>query len=305
MDAMKHAILNEVFEESPAGTLYHYTDQEGFLGIIGKKHIWATHTQYLNDRREFRHAVDLVGQEIDEQLEATSVGGVTDRSRQFTLEKMRRALQLPVWGANVCVCSFSESVDSLSQWRAYGGSSGFALGFSGKFLRAALAPQGQRPWLLAKCIYNFVEQQELVRALVREVADEIINGVHVEVDDSPSFGAGNLLRYLAKFAPVLKHESFRDEQEWRIISPANNHHDEHFDYRPGRSSIIPYAKLRLCGVNEPLQLDTVIVGPTSGSEHALSAAIGFLMKNDVMMGSGDASYAIADIRSSAVPYRDW
>ncbi len=41
-------------------TLYHYTTQEGFLGIIKNKEIWASHTQYLNDQKEYVHAIDLV-----------------------------------------------------------------------------------------------------------------------------------------------------------------------------------------------------------------------------------------------------
>ena len=36
-----------------------------FSGIIKDRKIWATHTQYLNDRREFLHAVDLVREEIE------------------------------------------------------------------------------------------------------------------------------------------------------------------------------------------------------------------------------------------------
>jgi hypothetical protein len=50
--------------------LYHYTTQRGLLGIISSKEIWVTHTQYLNDRRQFVHAIDLAREEV-QRLGAT------------------------------------------------------------------------------------------------------------------------------------------------------------------------------------------------------------------------------------------
>jgi hypothetical protein len=52
------------FFRTPPPVLYHYSTQQGLLGIIRDKEIWASHTQYLNDVREFRHALDLVKEEL-------------------------------------------------------------------------------------------------------------------------------------------------------------------------------------------------------------------------------------------------
>src|SRR5262249_828164 len=65
---LKHTILNEALSRKPEKPLYHYTTQAGLMGIIKDRQIWATHTQYLNDRREFLHAVDLVRREIKRLL---------------------------------------------------------------------------------------------------------------------------------------------------------------------------------------------------------------------------------------------
>jgi hypothetical protein len=46
-------------EQTPAKPLYHYTTQEGLLGIVKNREIWATHTQYLNDRLEYKHALEI------------------------------------------------------------------------------------------------------------------------------------------------------------------------------------------------------------------------------------------------------
>ena len=48
-------IVDELLSRKPPEVLYHYTTQAGLIGIIRGAEIWATHTQYLNDRREYIH----------------------------------------------------------------------------------------------------------------------------------------------------------------------------------------------------------------------------------------------------------
>jgi hypothetical protein len=86
---MKRALLNEVLAKEPDKPLYHYTTRRGILGIVGAKEIWVTHTQYLNDRREFLHAIDLTRAEITRGLEARLGGSrcflsrIYDSSNEF------------------------------------------------------------------------------------------------------------------------------------------------------------------------------------------------------------------------------
>ena len=61
---MDQNILKMVSLQRPPEILYHYTTQEGLLGIIKDKVIWATHTQYLNDQAEFSYALRLAEEEI-------------------------------------------------------------------------------------------------------------------------------------------------------------------------------------------------------------------------------------------------
>jgi hypothetical protein len=65
---MNRGILGQVLNQTPTAPLYHYTDQNGFMGIIESTNIWATHTQYLNDWREYSHAVDMVRNQIQARL---------------------------------------------------------------------------------------------------------------------------------------------------------------------------------------------------------------------------------------------
>ncbi len=308
MNPKKRAILNDVLSREPDKPLYHYTTQKGLLGIIKDRQIWATHTQYLNDRREFSHAVDLVREEIKSLLaEVPHTREDTRRlltemphrsAREDALSRMEATLSLPIHGVNVCVCSFSEERDSLSQWRAYGGSSGFAAGFSSKVLRAATEKQ---QWFLVPCIYDPATQRSLVRALVEEVLEEILGGplVEDEEEDSVLKRLGNLLPYLSRYAPILKDESFKEEREWRIISRPMV--CERLDYREGKSLIVPYYKLPLCEDNQKLELHEVVIGPTPDVERSRSSLTSLIMSQKVVMpGTGGTNVTV-----SKVPYRDW
>ena len=108
----------------PPSILYHYTTPAGLLGIVEKKEIWASHTQYLNDQREFRHAVGI----IEEEIAAMKKMHQHDKHQEL-LDEMASVLK-DSESMNVCVCSLSEERDILSQWRAYGGGAGFSIGFS-------------------------------------------------------------------------------------------------------------------------------------------------------------------------------
>lgn len=285
---MKNKILDDVLSRSPKVPLYHYTRQAGFIGIVESNVIWATHTQYLNDRREYLHAVDMVR----ERIRALSTSA--DETGCEILSDMELGLT-GIEGMNVCVCSFSEERDSLSQWRAYGtGSSGFAIGFSGTFL-AKIATQ--KEWYLAPCIYEPNEQGRLVDALIKEVFDQNLEWKKSnapELEDLPP--GGNLNAYLHRYAPILKDYSFRDEREWRLISRPLSCRSEAFAFREGTSMLIPFYKFPLIDSEGHFRLHEVVVGPTPHPKQSEMSARSFLVRNfqrDV------------PVEPSKVPYRSW
>ncbi len=285
---MKRAILNEVLSRKPDKPLYHYTTQSGLLGIIGQKQIWATHTQFLNDRREFLHALDLVRQEIERMLDSS------ERENHRILEDMRDSLA-GHGSINVCVCSFSEERDSLAQWRAYAGrSSGFAIGFPGDLLVATA--QNQR-WYLAPCIYDESQQRAVIRALVEEVFEENLATQDTRKSDEHRLAqGGSLCAYLNRYAPILKHRSFAEEREWRIISRPLFCQLPQFDFREGNSSLIPYFKLPLCDKDSTFRVHEIVVGPTPDEHRSIRSVRSFLVRNDLEETS---------VTSSEVPYRNW
>lgn len=280
--------VKEILSRQPPDILYHYTTQAGLLGIVRGKEIWASHTQYLNDSREFRHAIEIVEEELSKMKFESQ-----HRAHAEVLNEMERAIRgRGIETINVCVCSFSAAGDDLSQWRAYGGgASGFSIGFSGAFLRAV--SDELRFWL-APVLYQESEQRELVRALLEDVVAENL-GKRTEIKDDERMPlGGNLVAYLNRYAPILKHRSFSEEQEWRIISRPLSCRREHFDYRPGASMLIPYFRIPFSS-QETFGIEEIIVGPTPHPQQSLQAVMGLLVKHELD----------AEARISEAPYRNW
>jgi len=68
----KLAPMADVLNEEPPDILYHYTDQDGLLGIVSTGKMRATNIEYLNDQREYRHALALMEDCLNRRLLSSS-----------------------------------------------------------------------------------------------------------------------------------------------------------------------------------------------------------------------------------------
>lgn len=283
--------VREIFHRPPPQVLYHYTTQDGLLGIINNREIWATHTQYLNDVREFTHAISIVQVEL-----ASMRSELRHRDHADLLSEMEEGLRHGMEAINVCVCSFSADGDLLSQWRAYGGgASSFSLGFSGAFLRAV---SDQLSFYLAPVLYDEVEQRTLIRTLLENVLTENLQkraGTQAAANEPTQPPGGNLVAYLNRYAPILKHKSFSEEREWRIISRPLMCSRDRFGYRTGMSMLVPYYRIPLCTERQPFTIEEIVVGPTPHPEQSIRSVSGLLVRHGLQ----------EKVRNSQVPYRSW
>jgi len=288
-------------EEAIPASLFHYTTQRGLLGILREQEIWMTHTQYLNDVTEFRHAIDLVINEIKRRLTTAQ------QTERVVLEEMQANVSPQAAGVNVCVACFSEDGDSLSQWRAYGETaSGYAIGFCGAFLSRLANVSG---FGLVKCVYEEEEKLAFVRNFVSNNVNEILEK---RVDD-PSHDeyhfwrtGGNLRACLNRVAPIFKDRAFRDEREWRLISKPLMCSAGGFDYRSGKSMVVPFFRLSI--TNQPDDIDrkrfrSVVVGPTPNTEQA-EVAVGSVLASRRLASDLTPGGSVQVVRST-VPYRSW
>ena len=273
-------------ERQPPERLYHYTTAAGLLGILEETKIWATHTQYLNDLLEFRHAVGIVRNELQAMKDDSE-----DENRTRMLGRMYENTK-GIERANVCVTSFSEDRDSLSQWRAYsGGGAGFSIGFSSEFLTSVLDDDD---FFFMPCLYDEDKQRTFARSIIESVMHANEGSLKNEVDTLRASTAGSKLNaHLLAHAAMLKHPSFKGEKEWRISGLLNC---ERFEYRSGTSMIIPYYSIPLATDRVPFRIEEVVVGPAPYPEQSSRSVESLLVK-----------YGLMDVQvdTSTVPYRNW
>jgi hypothetical protein len=203
---------------------------------------------------------------------------------------------------NLYVASFSEQSDSLSQWRAYGGtSSGFSLGFAASQLSLP------ERFKIARCIYEENKQRSIANALVDEVlqsvppiAAEASNQQLAEV-----YLRVSLLSGLHRLALAFKHPKFSEEREWRVIpdvrmdkAPAYPVPGEpKLEFREGRSMLVPYHRVALRDTQGNFPLSEIVVGPNPNPKQSERSAQSLL--------DSDRDLARVRVRSSDVPYRNW
>ena len=269
----------------PLRTLYHYTTQAGLLGILDSKEIWASEIQYLNDATEFRNGLDVVGAELRKRLDEldSREGGIRGEGL------FRELTTLDEIDVDVFVLSLTENGDDLSQWRAYGGKhSGFALGFDIERL-CQLASEHQ--FSLDRCLYESPEQGLLAATIVDSALAWISAG-----DRMTSRRRREFRRAMIKTAPLLKHYSFGEEREWRLVHASHAVNPAKVAFRSGPSTIIPYYKLSLCGASGSSPLCSVTVGPTPHGDLALRSVSALLSAR---------GFKGVTVHQSEIPLRTW
>lgn len=260
-------------------TLYHYTSQSGFKGIIESRSIWATHIRYLNDSQEFEYACTSIKEILESYIDTYDRD--TINHIKFSINGFNHV--------NICVCSFSKKRDDLSQWRAYSHyQTGYSIGFALDFLKATCA---ENEYIIAKCLYNRDAQREMLEKAIKQQ-------VEICKNDFPAL-VERLKLILGILGPICKDPNFIDEDEIRIITPPRRCDCDNFDFREGKSSLIPYCKIKLNFKQISNDIREVLVGPTPEPTLAVSAANSFLYRN--WEGIHDKDIA----KKSTIPFRSW
>jgi hypothetical protein len=276
-------------ETSKGRIVWHYTTWDGFVSILRYNELWASDCRFMNDRKEFWHALefcaDLYGPGM-EHLHAYIQGLLYSRGHDLPFAH---------------VLSVSGDFDSLEQWRGYASSSvGVALGFDAALLTEILRLQG---FIRTKCLYLPKDKTDQVNAQ-SQTSIETRRNLQAELDSSTDDAARNLFdknigwRMQGDYGDFLKHnglafkdDKFEREQEIRFISDFEglsgqvSYHVDHGPvvnppraFRLRGSAVLPYAKLSLTLTAEALArighkgavpehpLRAVMLGPSAEPE---------------------------------------
>lgn len=302
MDIRSETLKNQL-AESPPPQVYQYTSPKGLIGILSSKKIWATNIRYLNDFNELHEASNAAERILRDML--STVSGAEFDLLNKMIEDVGTA------ASRYYVSSFSEDGDSLSQWRAYcPPTGGYALGIPSAQL-AALAKENS--WLFTKCVYKPSKRDSIIREVIEDFLNQYRDGLiderylnKLNFSDIDEYQENIALRfqlYIAKIGGVIKNKAFKDEQEWRLISPAIIEDNDNIEFRDGASCVIPYYKFPLSTVKNPnlvqfgndeLQL---VVGPTPQMNNEARQAAQYILTKFLGISKGHTL--------SEIPYKGW
>ena len=283
LEKLEQHLYQKVFPLKPPELVYHYTTQKGILGIIKNQEMWATQIHFLNDKNEIFLAFKLLNNELVKRFNAA----VHPDYKEF-LQSIIDYLATMDHG-HICIASFCEVGDLLSQWRGYGNlGKGYALGFDLKKLTKLAKKHSFVFW---PCIYDPILQQELVNYLIDNWCQKFYGSKIPPKDMFKSIDID-----VCQLAPIIKDESFNEEQEWRLISSIVTDDLPRFDFREGQYSLIPYYNFPITDPDTGHCINKIVVGPSPHVELAKNSLRNFL--NSQRMSK-------TQIEISKIPFRNW
>jgi hypothetical protein len=192
---------------------------------------------------------------------------------------------------HIFTCSFSDSRDQLSQWRAYTAKGGYAISFNADALNSIGLEQG---YLFARCIYNDTEKLEIAREFLQA-------GLARADTEDPATLSVLLVNDFLVIAAMMKHAGFAEENEWRLISTTSRLDKEKYKFRSTARYLVPYLEVSLeinpgktSDGRNYLGFDEVLIAPAPEPELSWRSCMQLLI---------DRNIYFEQITPSGTPYR--
>lgn len=149
---------------------------------------------------------------------------------------------------------------------------------------------------LGKCVYEVDAQRELLSDLVEKLwetaSQQPFNGSYYAQFPTPTSIFDQYASDIFQVLALIKHSSFKEEREWRLISPLHSDLDN-CEVRIGKSMFVPYLPISF-GQQKPV-FSNVVLGPTPHRELSMASLSAYLRRKQL-----SNSLIHCDI-----PYREW
>ncbi|TXN14105.1 DUF2971 domain-containing protein [Methylobacterium sp. WL122] len=281
--------------------LFHYTSNVGLTGILHSKCLFATNYKYLNDSEEMNMARPLIIPVFEKDFESEATVLIAEGHLRDTMLKdhgrgiykqeannlLNAAVETADRLAPVFITSFCTHDEPtyqwrhglLSQWRAYGSKGGCAIEFDREKMVAMFDLEGEtyryNQVALKDVVYENYDQVldvSKLSGLARLVLRKMVLGE--EVGDE-----ANELYYAISFAaPQMKHRSFSEERETRVIASLVKSKTNYSDASKKPRSVfyrdkegLPCPTIRLLEGFDQLPIKRVIIGPQRNQDQVAYA----------------------------------
>ncbi len=185
----------------------------------------------------------------------------------------------------------SKQDDMLSQWRGYADDgNGVSIGFSTKYLNLKDAEGNVPGYTLQKVYYKEIEQSRLLPPFVDSIRQLNREMESISIEQLLDKTIEELSAYLiARFK--IKNRAFREEKEWRLISPYitnTKSGPECVELRTLRDRLIPYRSYTI----EKNYIREIVLGPKNTTR-----------KKDLKNYLQFQGFSKIDVRRSEASYR--
>lgn len=259
------ACIKELEDQAkPFGNLYHYTDWGGLQGILKRQRLWLTEYRHLNDTSEIKFAIEEIRNYVMEVASA----------KEFWKDVFSD-IMVNVEHWEFFVCSFSERKNYLYAWRAYANDgAGFSIGFKQEFFDAANQQNPEDlgfgrgkiyckdyPFIMIKRLVSQTEADLQRFNALRDNEYAIENRIEI---------CTHFLAVLAVIIPLIKHEAYQEEFEYRIYKRTEINEITQKFYSPGSNALSPHvgSKKRMYFEFDPIYIAEIWTGPRLDHEHA-------------------------------------
>ncbi|MGH1440182.1 MAG: DUF2971 domain-containing protein [Cellvibrionaceae bacterium] len=276
---MIQKIAQSLYSDTPEELLYHYTTISGLKGIVESQSIWASDVRYMNDSAELQYIISLL-KDCSESFQ---------HHKKFLNQFIDWMSHRVANGHMVFAISFRANGNLLSQWRGYSQiGKGVSIGFKTEDIVSLAKPRG---FQLGACIYQRDKQVALINDVIENLL-HIAQGRELNVALADFDSLFNQIEAdMLKIAALLKHPSFVEEDEWRLVSPAiTDYLGEPVHFREGTSMMIPYYQFplvdnQLLKEQNAIPVKHVFVGPTPNSTLSLNSIALYLKQHGVDLGN--------------------
>ena len=254
--------------ENNSQIVYHYTDLNALISILGKNCITlrATNCLYLNDSNEIIEGIESI-----KRVENTNISDSAFRSYYLT--------------------SFSQQPDCLSMWGMYAANgSGCAIGFDLDIISRSFDG-------FIRCTYGKEEIDNELRNFLNLFRNGVstffpANGGPATIKkNSGKDLEGMIINQYIATCLGSKNENYRFEDEIRcFIGNHDKKNEIHFKVKNG--IVIPFLNIEI-----PKEaLKCIVIGPTNKSELTMQSITHMLLINEYDLHH-------INLRTSKVPYR--
>ncbi|WP_267273781.1 DUF2971 domain-containing protein [Pseudomonas putida] len=270
--------------------LFHYTDVNAVKSILENKKLWLTDVRFLNDSTEMKEGFEFLLGYLDYQAARFSDSEQLQVATSYVKQVVYQRESYGLDRRPVFISSFSLAEDLLSQWRAYGG---YAIEFDSESMKDKLA----------KCIYSHDEKMYSAPMPALKCLLAIGKSIQDNAGNLDHEGQEALAEFIG-LAATLKHRSFSEEQEYRLIMghDVDPEIEDGYEvkFRGKGGLLVPYLEYSF----ELKCIKSIVVGPMRDQELAyasMKAFVKMICNNELV--SHPTYFEDIEVSKSSIPFR--